>query len=272
MNEVQLSGRLTKNPEIKQYQKMDGSIGLKATYTLAVDRDRRRRPAGNAVPNGMQAPNAAQGQYSQQDQDTDYFRCVAFGKTAGFVQRFLCKGTKVIISGRLRSTSFVGRTGERVFMTEIAVDRHEFGESREENEKRRAAAYATNYGPAQYGAQGGYQQGQYRTGQYGAAPAQYGYQQNTAPAQATRQAQAYPAQAPTQPAQTQPGTNYAPQGNAAQTAPAYQQTAPSYQQAASTQGQPQQQTPQYSQAPQVSYTPSGFMNIPDGIDEELPFN
>lgn len=270
MNEVNLSGRLTKNPDIRSFQKNDGTAGLKATYTLAVDRRRRRQAAGN----------------TQDGQDqTDYFRCVAFGKTAEFAQKFLCKGAKVIIHGQLRSGSFIGRNGDKIFITEVVVNNHEFGESKEENDKRRAAAFAGSYaqqgymgqgyqGQPQYGNYNGqYGQGYQQAPQYGQAGYQYGQgytgqQMSTPPAQP-----ANTGTLPTQQNASQQIPNQYPQQGAASPAP-YQQVPPAVQQASPAAFQ--QAAPVYGAqtAPQngVSYTPSGFMNIPDGIDEELPFN
>lgn len=96
MNRVILMGRLTKDPEIK-----DGV----ASYTLAVDRGK---------------------------DEADFIRCVAFQKTAEFVQKYLTKGTKVAIEGRIRTGSYTDRNGNKVFTTDVVIDRHEFCERRGE--------------------------------------------------------------------------------------------------------------------------------------------
>lgn len=134
MNNVQLSGRLTKNPDARQHQKKDGTTFLVATYTLAVDRPKR----------------------GGEKKDADFFLCKCFNKTAEFAQKYLVKGTKVIVNGSLQSSSFQGKSGETVWRTEVIVARHEFAESKGENEQRRAAAgmgqpatYGNNYGGQQ---------------------------------------------------------------------------------------------------------------------------
>lgn len=134
MNNVQLSGRLTKNPDVRQHQKKDGTTFLVATYTLAVDRPKR----------------------GGEKKDADFFLCKCFNKTAEFAQKYLVKGTKVIVNGSLQSSSFQGKSGETVWRTEVIVARHEFAESKGENEQRRAAAgmgQPTTYGNYNYGGQ-----------------------------------------------------------------------------------------------------------------------
>ena len=65
MNKVILIGRLTRDPEIRTAQ--DGLTI--ARYSLAIDRQTKEKQA-------------------------DFFRCVAFGKNAEFVERYLKKGAK----------------------------------------------------------------------------------------------------------------------------------------------------------------------------------
>ena len=83
MNRVQLSGRLTRDPEYKQTR--DGNNT--ARFTVAIDRSRK-------------------------SDETDYINCMAFGKTADFVARFFVKGKPIEISGRLRTTSWTDDNGK----------------------------------------------------------------------------------------------------------------------------------------------------------------
>lgn len=93
MNRVILGGRLTKDPE-----------GDKAArYTLAVD---------------------------GYEDHTDFISCVCFGSTADWVRKYLKKGTKVYVEGRIQTGSYENREGKKVYTTDVVVDRHEFGESK----------------------------------------------------------------------------------------------------------------------------------------------
>ena len=73
MNKVILMGRLTKNPEIK-YAGKDNDMAV-ARYTLAVNRRYKR----------------------DGEQEADFISCVTFGKSAEFVQKYLHKGTRIVI-------------------------------------------------------------------------------------------------------------------------------------------------------------------------------
>ena len=105
MNKVVLVGRLTKDPTVKETQ--NGS--WMARYTLAVD----RRVKG--------------------DTTADFISCVAFGKGAEFAQKFLTKGMKIGVSGRIQTGSFTNTQGQRVNTFDIVVDDHEFVESKMNN-------------------------------------------------------------------------------------------------------------------------------------------
>ena len=108
MNYVVLMGRLTRDPEIRYSQSTNLAI---ARYTLAVDRQRSN--------NG------------QSDEPTaDFINCVAFDKAADFASKFLHKGTKIAIEGRIVTGSYNNKEGQKVYTTEVRVNRHEFCESK----------------------------------------------------------------------------------------------------------------------------------------------
>ena len=125
MNKVILMGRLTRDPEIR-YSQNDSSMAV-ARYTIAVDR-RVSRNGGD-------------------DQQTaDFIGCVAFGRNAEFAERYLKKGTKIAIEGRIQTGSYTNRDGQRVYTTDVVVENHEFCEGRGNNG---GGAYDS---PASYGA------------------------------------------------------------------------------------------------------------------------
>lgn len=105
MNKVILMGRLTRDPDIRYSQ------GEKATciarYTLAVDRRFKR----------------------EGEQSADFISCVAFGKSGEFVEKYLHKGTKIAITGRIQTGSYE-KDGQKVYTTDVVVEEHEFAESK----------------------------------------------------------------------------------------------------------------------------------------------
>jgi single-strand DNA-binding protein len=160
MNRVVLMGRLTRDPEVR-YSQGEQAMAI-ARYTLAVDRRRSRS--------------------GQNDQQTaDFISCVAFGKAGEFAERYLHKGTKICVSGRIQTGSYTRQDGTKVYTTEVVAEDQEFAESK--NAQSSGADYSS----------------------YGAG--------STAPA-----------------------------------------------------------APRMDTAPMGGGAIDGFMSIPDGIDEELPFN
>ena len=108
MNLTILIGRLTTDPEVRYAQTNDGQMAI-ARYTLAVDR--RFKKDG--------------------EQSADFIRCVAFGKNAEFAEKWLNKGTKIAITGRIQTGSYTDKeTGKKVYTTDIVVDSQEFAESK----------------------------------------------------------------------------------------------------------------------------------------------
>ena len=122
MNKVILCGRLTKDPEVRY------SAGENATafgsYSLAVDRRFKR---------------------DGDEQTADFIRCLVFGKAAEFSEKYLKKGTKMIVEGRIQTGSYVNKDGQKVFTTDVVVENQEFAESK----KASGAGYETGSAPAQ---------------------------------------------------------------------------------------------------------------------------
>ena len=181
MNKVILMGRLTRDPEVR-YTQGDNPMCI-ARYTLAVDR--RFSRGGNNDGNSA-----------------DFIPCVVFGKSAEFTEKYLKKGTKMAITGRIQTGSYTNKDGVKVYTTEVVVEDQEFAES------KNAASGGGNYGGnGNYG--GGYNSGNNYNG-----------------------------------------------GGSSNNGGAYQA--------------PRNSAPAPSPAPSTDSL-DGFMNIPDGIDEELPF-
>lgn len=104
MNFVCLIGRLTKDPETRA--SADGKIV--ARYTLAVDR---------------------------RGEGADFIPCVCFGKSAEFAEKYLSKGMKIAVMGRIQTGSYTGKDGKKVYTTDIIVSEQEFCEKKGQTEK-----------------------------------------------------------------------------------------------------------------------------------------
>ena len=114
MNKVILMGRLTRDPEVR-YSQNDNTMAI-ARYSLAVDRRVSRNNQGGG------------------DQQTaDFINCVAFGRQGEFAEKYLHKGMKIAIEGRIQTGSYTNKDGQKVYTTDIVVDNHEFCESKNAN-------------------------------------------------------------------------------------------------------------------------------------------
>ena len=118
MNKVILMGRLTRNPEVR-YGTGENSTAV-ARYTIAVDRRFKR----------------------DGEQNADFIGCVAFGRNAEFAEKYLRQGTKIVLTGRIQTSSYTNRDGQKVYTTDIVVEEQEFAESK--------AATADNGGQNNY--------------------------------------------------------------------------------------------------------------------------
>lgn len=108
MNKVILVGRLTKDPEIRATE--NTTIAM---YSLAVDRKFKRDGEPTA----------------------DFITCKAFGRCGEFAEKYLHKGTKIAIVGRIQTGSYTNKDGNKVYTTDVIVDEHEFVESKANNQE-----------------------------------------------------------------------------------------------------------------------------------------
>ena len=103
MNKVILIGRLTKDAETRY----SGETAV-ARYSLAVDRKYKK----------------------EGEQTADFINCVAFGKNGEFAEKYLHKGMKIAVTGRIQTGSYKDKDGKTVYTTDIVVEEHEFCESK----------------------------------------------------------------------------------------------------------------------------------------------
>lgn len=141
MNKVLLTGRITKDPEIRYSQ--NGMSSLR--FTLAVDR---------------QGPRDAQG-----NRQADFISCVAFSQQADFMSRFVHKGNMLSIEGRIQTGQYTGQDQQVRYTTDVMVERVENLTPRDPNAPAPVQGYQQ---PQQQYGQNPYQG--YNNPQYGAQP------------------------------------------------------------------------------------------------------
>ena len=125
MNKVILMGRLTRDPEVR-YSQGDSASAF-ARYTLAVDRRFRR---------------------DGDTQTADFINCVAFGRQGEFAEKYLRKGIKIAITGRIQTGSYTNKDGQKVYTTDVVVEEQEFAESKAASENNGGFAPADRPSPS----------------------------------------------------------------------------------------------------------------------------
>ena len=163
----------------------------------------------------------------------DFISCVSFGRTAEFAEKYFRQGLKIIVSGRIQTGSYTNNSGQKVYTTDVVVEEQEFAEGKNSSQQGAGQSQPQPQGASQ------------------SQPQSQGYGQQGG----------YNAQQPQGTPQFQPQ----PQG-ASQSQP-------------QPQGYGQQGGYSAPQNAQQNYGggsfgmgDDGFMNIPEGLDDELPFN
>lgn len=103
MNNVILRGRLTADAEVKIT--VDEKSTTIARFTLAVPDKTHRNNNG--------------------EYDTDFIKVVAFNSLADTIQQYTCKGSEILLTGRLHTYSY-NKDDRKVYMSEIIAERIEF--------------------------------------------------------------------------------------------------------------------------------------------------
>ena len=112
MNKVIIIGRVVRDAEIRYSQ--GASSTCIARYTLAVDR-----------------------KFKQEGQPTaDFIKCIAFGKLGEFAEKYLHKGIKIAVTGRIQTGSYTNKDGQKVYTTDVVVEEQEFCESKSSNKSQ----------------------------------------------------------------------------------------------------------------------------------------
>lgn len=106
INKVILMGRLTRDPELRH----TGSGTPVCSFTIA-------------IPNGY-----------GESQTTDFINCVAWNKTAEFVNKYFSKGRMIIVIGKIQSRSWEGQDGKKNYATEVVASEVSFGDSKKDTD------------------------------------------------------------------------------------------------------------------------------------------
>lgn len=136
MNKVILTGRITKDPELRYTP--NGMATL--SFSIAVDRQVRSQDG---------------------TRQADFINCVAWGQQADFMSRYVHKGNMLAIAGRITSRSYQGQDGQTRYVTEVVVESVENMSPRDPNQAPQA-----NFQPQQNQYQG------YNNPGYGQKPQQ----------------------------------------------------------------------------------------------------
>jgi single-strand DNA-binding protein len=110
MNKVILIGRLTKEPEVRWGTVANGNSDKMAIARFSLAVDRKFKKDGEA--------------------SADFINCVAFGKNGEFAEKYLKKGTKIAVEGRIQTGSYTNKDGQKVYTTDIVVEGYDFCESK----------------------------------------------------------------------------------------------------------------------------------------------
>lgn len=116
MNNVQLVGRLTRDPDVRY------TNGGSSVTRLSVAVDRRFK--------------------SESGPTADFPSVIAFGKTAEFIEKYFHKGQRIGITGRLQTGSYTKEDGTKVYTTDVVAENVEFVESRQAGQDAAQAAPA----------------------------------------------------------------------------------------------------------------------------------
>lgn len=108
MNKAEFVGRLTRDVEVRTTE----SGTVTARFTIAVSRKFKN----------------AEGVY-----EADFINCVAFGKTAEFLNKYFSKGSMIGVTGRIQTGSYINKDGQKIYTTDVVVEECEFVTSKNDS-------------------------------------------------------------------------------------------------------------------------------------------
>lgn len=106
INNVSLTGRLTRDPELKYTNSSNTPV---LSFTLAVNRNFKNK---------------------QGDVEADFINCVAWNKAAENISNYFQKGSLIGIEGSIQTRTYDDKDGKRVYLTEVYVKSFSFLEAK----------------------------------------------------------------------------------------------------------------------------------------------
>ena len=131
LNHITIMGRLTRDPELR----VTGSGISVANFSVAVDRDFSGKDGG--------------------EKETDFIDCTAWRKTAEFVSKYFTKGRMIVVSGRLQTSSYTDKDGNKRRSVIVVADNCYFGDSKRDSDGGNAYSGNNNSGYSNNGGYGG---------------------------------------------------------------------------------------------------------------------
>lgn len=126
LNKAQVIGNLGNDPKISA---MNNGYGKVASFSVATTEK------GYTTHNGVQVPDR-----------TEWHNIVCFGKLAEVVERYLKKGSKVFIEGKMRTRCYDDKQGIKRYVTEINAEYMEMLDSRPQQTQQPNNGYCSNDG------------------------------------------------------------------------------------------------------------------------------
>lgn len=102
MNQVIFMGRLTDDPKLNYSQSKEPMAISK--ISIAVARSYKK----------------------ENEVNTDFFNCTAFGSTAEFISKYFSKGDMILIVGEMRNNNYTDKNGEKRYSQEVLINKVEF--------------------------------------------------------------------------------------------------------------------------------------------------
>lgn len=112
MQHYTATGRLTRDPEVRSYQKSTGEQDITVRFRLAIQRPVKDQDGNRKA---------------------DFIPCVAFGKVAEVIEKYIHKGDRVLVEGVFNSGQYESDKGETVYTLEAIVRKVEFLELRQDS-------------------------------------------------------------------------------------------------------------------------------------------
>lgn len=117
MNKVILLGCITKDPELRF---LPGDGKAVARFTLAVNRQFKKDEA-------------------------DFISCTVWGKLAETMAQYCIKGSKIAVTGSIRTGSYEDKSGNRKYTTDVNVESFEFAGGKKSEDSSYNSNNDSNY-------------------------------------------------------------------------------------------------------------------------------